>query len=133
MLSPEEEELQAEMAQYRGYGNEQQPGQAQFVFVGRISPAQYQKLQADAFAKSKEAAEKAAQLASLKLGKLINVQVNERAGVDNFQYQYARYAQMAGIDPTQLQEELGNPHEAVSQSPSKVTFRAAVTSTYLLE
>ena len=133
-FSPEEEELQAEMSQmkYTPYGN-QQPGQAQFIFVAKITEAEHEKLYADAFAKSREAAERLAKAASLKIVKLSSVTDNSRSNFDTadmMSYRAMGYAQYA---VPQMPEPLADTHEATGASPGKVSVHASITATFLVE
>lgn len=73
-LTPEEEEVAAELAEQSRNGRDNaNTGEPQFIFVARLSDADRQKCFADAFSQAKKNAEELAKAAGVELGPLVGL------------------------------------------------------------
>jgi len=134
-LTPEEEELQAEMeeamSEYGGFGDSQaKPGEPSFVYVARISEGERAKALAAAFDKAKAQALGLAVAAGAKFGKLSSLSggtspSNESEYGNNY---YAMQMLMA-----QGTNSGNDENEALAASPGLVTFQVMVNATFRLE
>lgn len=132
-LTPEEEELQAEMEEmmsgYSSYGNGQpKPGEPSFFYVARISQEARAKALATAFDKAKAQAQGLAVAARAKLGKLSSLSGSSNQANDDYGYNYAMRMAMMGAADSGTDE-----NEAMVASPGEVTFQVMVNATFELE
>jgi len=134
-LTPEEEELAAEAAQFGSYsvGSEPSPGQPQFFFVGRISEERLNEATTAAFAKAKSQAQRLAKAAGSELGKLSSLSSHstqdETAAYSRYggmPYEMMRLARLGGGDSDAGQE-------AVSPTFSEVNFQVIVQAAFELK
>jgi hypothetical protein len=137
-LSPEEEELQAEMAQMMGGNEGPKPGEPAFTFVLKVGAEEKAKLTAEAFQKAKADAARLATAAGAKLGKLTALSGSEQ-GVDasdaysNYggnPYAYQMMQQQAAMVARAAGDTEG---EAVGMNPAKVKLTVAVQAYFVLE
>jgi uncharacterized protein YggE len=139
-LSPEEEELQAEMAQMMGGNQGPDPGEPLFTFVLQVGPEERAKLTAEAFQKAKTDADRLATAAGAKLGKLTSLHGNSQGadmsdayssyGGNPYAYQYVQ--QQAALLAAAGGAE-GTEGEAVGMSPTKVKLTVLVQAEFALE
>jgi len=134
-LTPEEEELQAEMEEamsgYGGYGdNQPKPGEPSFVYVAKISEDERAKALAAAFDKAKTQAQGLAVAARAKLGKLSSLSGGASQSNDEA-YGYNNYAMQMMM--AQATNSGNDENEAMVASPGMVTFQVIVTATFRLE
>jgi uncharacterized protein YggE len=129
-LSAAEQELAEELEGMSSmYGEETaNPGEPQFVFVGRIDETQKQAALAQAFAKAKDQATQLASAAGVTLGPLASLHGDITQG-DNSQlgYEYRYYLQASGQTAAAASE-----NEAISSEPDTVTFQANVHAAFRL-
>lgn len=132
-LSPEEEELAAEMAEFSSYSSsgEPSPGEPQFFFVGRISDERLDQATAAAFAKAKSQARRLAKAAGSELGRLSSLSSHTSQG-DNSGYSYGMQYELlrqaglaAGADETE--------NEAISATAGEIPFQVTVQSSFELK
>jgi uncharacterized protein YggE len=133
-LSPEEEELAAEMAeQARNQGEDPQAAaEPQFLFVARITPEDRQKAFAEAFAKAKKNGEQLAKAAGLELGPLAGLS-GQGGGSQNYgeesygSYGYyqrqLRMQQMSGDAEEQT-------YESVAIDPDSIAFSFGMNAVF---
>jgi uncharacterized protein YggE len=138
-LSPEEEELQAEMAQMMGGGQGPSPGEPQFTFVLKVTPDEKAKLTAEAFQKAKSEAARLATAADAKLGKLTSLAGSTQSaaagddyssyGGNAYMYQMMRQqaAQLAAVGGAAAEDE------AIGMNPAKVKLSVMVQAHFALE
>jgi uncharacterized protein YggE len=140
-LSPEEEELRAEMQQYGG-GQEANPAEPQFVFVVLVGDDERAKLAAEAFEKAKKNAEQLAVAAGAKLGRLASLQSHDQSGGLNEGYSeyYGGNAYLYEMQRRQYQmlqaSTQGEPEsaaEAHGLKPGKVKYSVRVQASFRLE
>jgi hypothetical protein len=139
-LSPEEEELQAEMQQMMS-SNQQgpSPGEPQFTFVLKVTPEDKAKLTAEAFQKAKADAERLAAAAGAKLGKIGSLQSTVQSADTSGSYDnYGGNAYYYQMQRQQMQqaargdgEDAGN--EAVGITPGKVKMTVVVNAYFALD
>ncbi len=133
-LTPEEEELQAEMEEMMsdyGYGNEQaKPGEPSFVYVAKISEEERATALAAAFEKAKAQAQRLAVAAGAKFGKLSSLSGGTSPS-DEDSYGYNGYAMRMMM--AQAATSSDDENEAITASPGLVTFQVMVNATFRLE
>ncbi|MDA1054310.1 MAG: SIMPL domain-containing protein [Planctomycetota bacterium] len=133
-LTPEEEELQAEMEETMSdysYGSEQaKPGEPSFVYVARISEDERAKALAAAFDKAKAQAQRLAVAARAKLGALSSVSGGTSQSNDDA-YGYNGYAVQMMM--AQAASSSDDENEAMTASPGMVTFQVMVNAAFRLE
>jgi hypothetical protein len=136
-LSPEEEEMQAEMRQMMGGNQGTSPGEPQFSFVLKVAADERAKLTAEAFQKAKADAERLAAAAGAKLGKLTALQgTTQGADMGDGGYGGDYYNQMMarrmGISPVVA---AGAPaeDETVGPTTGKVKLTVVVQAYFALE
>jgi len=140
-LSPEEEELQAEMQQMMS-SNQQgpSPGEPQFTFVLKVAPDDQAKLTADAFQKAKADAERLATAAGAKIGKLTSLQSTTQSADTSGSYDNyggnPYYYQMMQRRQMQMAAGGGDGEtgdEAVGMTAGKVKMTVVVNAYFGLE
>ncbi|MEX0725747.1 MAG: SIMPL domain-containing protein [Planctomycetaceae bacterium] len=134
-LTPEEEELQAEMEEamsdYVDYGDDQsKPGVPTFIYVARISEKEKAKALADAFEKAQAHAQELATAAQAKLGKLSSLNGSANQSSENL-YADSNYAYQVMMAQSAASEH--DPNEGKTVTPGTVTFRIFVNATFRLE
>jgi uncharacterized protein YggE len=129
-LTPEEEELQAEMAQtMMGYeSGQQKPGVPAFAFVARLPAKERGEAQTMAFAKAKAQAQQLAAAAGSKLGKLSSLSGNATPSNDDYNSRNVYAMRMFMSQVAGGQEE-----EAIVPQPGMATFQVTVSATFRLE
>jgi len=134
-LSPEEEELEEEVAQQMAnYGNRYpKQGEPAFLFIAKVSKEDYTKAAAKAFAMAKVHAQRLADAAGVPLGELRGVEGNDRE-----QMTMMNYGQRL-LYNSEMQDEGGTSGlaenadgEATGPSPSEVRLIVAVGATFAL-
>ena len=131
-LSPEQEEMQEEAApDMGGNGNGPKPGDPVFVFVAKVSDADYVKAAAKAFAMAKAHAQRLADAAGTPLGELRNVEGNDRQSMSmmNFPRQYYNNGMLQEEDSPEPET---NPDEATGTNPAEVRLTVAIAATFAL-
>ena len=141
-LSPEEQELAEEMAAVMNNHGEERPqvGKPHFVYVARITDQQRDEAMAEAFQKSRAAAERLARAAGAKLGPLVSLSGSgsgsnsgdgdEYYGGRNYaQRQYWR--QMMAMQSSGDSDTLEN--ETVAVDPAKLRFQFFVRAAFGIE
>jgi uncharacterized protein YggE len=139
-LSPEEEELQAEMQQMMGGNQGPVPGEPQFTFVLKVTPEEKAKLTAEAFQKAKAEAGRLATAAGAKLGKLTSLAGSTQGAdaSDSYSsfggnpYAYQMMQQQAAL-LTGAGGGAAAEGEAVGMNPAKVKLSVAVQAHFALE
>jgi len=140
-LSPEEEELQAEMAQMMGGNQGPAPGESLFTFVLKVGAEERAKLTAEAFQKAKADAGLLAAAAGAKLGKLTSLSGNAQ-GADMSDayssyggnpYAYQMMQQQAALLSAAQGKGDAAESEAVGMSPAKVKLSVMVQAYFALE
>jgi hypothetical protein len=127
-LTEEEEELQAEMQQYGGYGGNQgpKPGEPTFVYVAKISEAERTKAATDAFQDAFSKATRLAHAAEVEIAVLYSLAGSATPMGNDF----AQYAYMYGMQ--QPGAAKGAENEAVGTQPGKVTYSVSVSASFLI-
>jgi hypothetical protein len=140
-LSPEEEELRAEMQQY-GNMQESNPAEPQFVFVIQVSDEERAKLTAEAFQKAKQSAELLAVAADAKLGRLASLQSHAQSsgmneGISDYYggnaYAYEMQRRQYQMLQASMQDEPESAAEAHGLKPSKIKYSVSVQTSFRLE
>lgn len=138
-LSPEEEELAAEMAgMVNDYGEKKVPvGEPQFVYVARISEDDGTRAMADAFAKAKAQATRLAQAAGRPLGSLVGL-AGQSGGMNNQMAQ--RYGSYGYAQQNYMQRLMGGglnsspkQREAVGASADVLIFNFSIHANFRLQ
>lgn len=131
-LTPEEEEMQAEMEQMMGgyYSNESEnPGEPKFHYVAVVSDEARKQAMADAFAKAKSQAEMLAAAAGVELGPLQALQASPTSSSSGYNYEYMRYM---GVYPNGGDEE-PKDNEVIAPSPEALALRATIQASFAIE
>lgn len=136
-LSPQEEELQEELAQLQsqyGYGGQQtSPDEPKFVYVAIITVDERKKAMADAFVKARDKATQLAAAAGVKLGTLVELS-GEGSGISfdpteelGYSPYYAYQMAMAGQTPSTKKD-----NEASSLKAGEISFQFHVQAKFRL-
>ncbi|MCO6044861.1 SIMPL domain-containing protein [Aeoliella sp. ICT_H6.2] len=132
-MTPEEEEMQAEMQQMMGniYGGESEtPGKPTFLYVAQVSDEARQQAMAKAFAKAKSQAEMLATAAGVELGPLQSLASGPGDSSSGFEYQYMRYMQAyTGVSTS----EQPNENEVIATTPDGLSLSASVMATFAIK
>jgi uncharacterized protein YggE len=132
-LSPEDEEVQEEAAaETMNYnnGNGPKPGEPTFVFVAKVSKADYVKAAAKAFAMAKAHAQRLADAAGAPLGELRNMNGDDRQAMAMMNYQQQRY--FNGMQEDDSTETETSSDEAIGPNPAEVRLNVTVTASFAL-
>ncbi|MCE9546274.1 MAG: SIMPL domain-containing protein [Planctomycetia bacterium] len=131
VLSPEQQEVQEEMAQMssRYSGEPQQgPGDVQFLYVAEVSDAQASQALADAFAKAKQQGDRLAKAVGGELGSLRKAEASVMPGMEgmggNENYYAMRAYRMAMA--RQSEPASAKDNEVITQDPNHAVYRTAV-------
>lgn len=134
-LTPEEEELQEEMAdmmeQYSYSENQPKPGTPAFAYVARITDAERQQALATAFEKAKTQAQQLAVAAKAKLGKLSSLSGTTSQANEDYNYAQRMFAMQYAMAQATAGE--AGSEEALVPHPGAATFQVLVTATFQLE
>lgn len=133
-LSPEDEELQEEAAQEMsnyGNGNGPKPGEPTFLFVAKISNADYVKAASKAFAMAKEHAQRLADAAGVPLGELRSLDGNDRQSTA-MMMNYRNSFGGNGMEDDEAADQESMPEEAVGLSPSEAKLTIVVGASFAL-
>lgn len=133
-LTPEEEEFQAEMqeamSQYSYSSDEEQPGQPTFAYVAELSEEQRSAAMADAYKQAETKAQRLADAAGTKLGKLAFLS----EGFSAETYDPSVYMQFAmGMRSAMNNVVETEENESASASPGPISFRVRVNAGFNLE
>lgn len=122
------------------YGNQNgpKPGEAQFIFLTRISDADLEKARSDAFKAARAEAGQLAKAADIQLGDLVRLGRSYGGGVDaddvdgdEYQAYYNRgFGQMLRRYQNREADEVA---EAVGISPGKLKFRVGVMASFAIK
>ena len=139
-LSPEEEELQAEMAEMTSGGpTGPNPGEPQFTYVAIVAAEERARATAGAFQKAKADAERLATAAGAKIVKLVSLHDNaQTAGLEDGSSAYGLnpyYGEVLGRQMQMMQASTrqGEADQAVGVRPGKVKFTVQVTAYFEVE
>lgn len=140
-MSPEEEELAAEMEQemmmYSDSG-QPKPGEPMFIFVAKISADERDKAMAQAFAKAKESAQQLSRAAAIELGPLVGLSARSAPGnpYDFDPYGGSNYGnQRMLMQMMANREERGeeNANEALGIQAGEVVLPISVTASFQIK
>lgn len=134
-LTPEEEELQAEMQEMMGSiytGESVSSGEPAFYYVARVSENARMQAMAEAFAKAEGEAKMLAAAAGVQLGALQALTANpsSSSGVYDYYSEYMRY--MASASGTTGDEEASD-NEVFAATPDALVLRARVQASFAIE
>jgi uncharacterized protein YggE len=132
-LTPEEEEVAAELAEQSRNGRDNaNAGEPQFVFVARLSDADRQKCFADAFAQAKKHAEELAKAAGVELGPLVGLSGQGTGSQQqNRDESYGGYSQRERPAAWPLSEN-SEPYsvESVAADPDSLSFNFEINAMF---
>jgi uncharacterized protein YggE len=136
-LSPEQEEMQEEnAAEMMNNGNGQKPGDPVFVFVARVSTADFVKAASKAFLIAKAHAQRFADAARLSLGELRNIQGNDAdrqsIAMMNYRRQYYNDGMLQEVQEEDSSEAPTGAEEATGTNPGEVRLTIAIAATFSL-
>ncbi len=137
-LSPEEQELNEEMAsEMSGSSDEQpQPGTPQFCYVARISPQDREKAMAEAFQKARADALRLAKAAGVELGPLKGVFGGSTGRSDMGEGYYGSYGPRAALQQLMALRAAGAPDadedESLSPQPNALGFHFQVRASFAM-
>jgi uncharacterized protein YggE len=135
-LTPEEEEMAAEMAEMaRNQGEDPQAAsEPQFLFVARITEEERQKAFAEAFAKAKKNGEELAKAAGIELGALVGVAGQGRGSQSYADDSYGGYSSSYYQRQMRMQQLADDPdqqsNESVAADPDSVAFTFGMSAVF---
>jgi uncharacterized protein YggE len=130
-LSPEQEEIQEEAVQeMSGNPNGAKPGEPTFVFVAKVSDADYAKAAAKAFAMAKAHAERLANAAGASLGELRSVEGNDRQAMAMMNY--PRQYENGVLQEDDSPEPDVSSDEATGANPVEVRLTIAIGASFAI-
>jgi len=131
-LSPEQEEIQEETVQdMSGNGNGAKPGEPTFVFVAKVSNADYVKAAAKAFAMAKAHAQRLADAAGAPLGELRSVEGNDRQAMAMMNYP-RQYYNNGILQEDDSPEPEASTDEATGANPAEARLTIAIGASFAL-